>query len=103
MKVIDISAKLTNERSVIKIADGVEFTVKNDKNTVLLVQQELNKEDNKTDIERFDTILKLLIDDDAVKKLDALELPFNDYMIVIKAVLAAATSESFDAIEARFQ
>jgi hypothetical protein len=103
MKVIDISAKLTNEKPVVKISDDMELAVKNDKNTVLLVQQELSREDGRPDIVKFDAVMKLIVGEKAVKALDALELPFNDYTTVVKAVMAAATGEDYDTVDARFQ
>lgn len=104
MKVIDISSKLTNEKPIVKVTEDVELMVRNDKNTVLLVQQELEKNDgSKSDVEKFDTIMKLMVGDIAVRQIDALELSFVDYLMVVKAVLAAATGEEIETIEARFQ
>lgn len=101
MKVIDISSKLTNEKPIIKIAEGMEFPVKNDKNTVLTVNQLFSADGN--DVENFDKILKVLLGEKAVKAIDKLELPYQDYVTIIKGVTAAATGQEIEEVEQRFQ
>lgn len=41
MSMIDISKKLSNDKPVIKIAEGKEYKINNSKNTMLLINQEM--------------------------------------------------------------
>ena len=43
---IDISKKLSNDKPVIKIAEGKEYKINNSKNTMLLINQEMQNNKN---------------------------------------------------------
>lgn len=92
-KTIDITGKLTNERPVLKLGEGLEFEVDNSKNTVLSL-------DEAGGIEKS---MELLLGKEAVKKIEALNLSFENYLYVFFAACSAATGESIEVIEARFQ
>jgi hypothetical protein len=102
MKVIDISSKLSNEKPVIKLADGLEFEVDNDKNKVLIMQQTLSSDEG-DDIEKFDKIITILLGKKAHDKIESLKYSFADYTTIVKAVMAAATDVDYEEIESRFQ
>lgn len=103
MKVIDISAKLTNEKPVVKLNENLEFSVRNDKNTVLLMQQEIIKKNTKTDIEKFDKVLEILIGKETIEKINEINMPLKDYLTVCEAVIAAATGDEMESVSERFQ
>lgn len=101
-KTIDISAKLTNERPRLKLAEGVEFEIDNRKDTVLIVNQKI-QENNLNDLREIDGVLELLIGKEAVQKISEMDISFADYQVIFVACMAGATGEDFEVIEARFQ
>ncbi|MEK4512859.1 hypothetical protein [Paenibacillus sp. FSL K6-2524] len=92
-KTIDITSKLTNDRPVLKLGEGLEFEVDNGKNTVLGMQEDGGLEQS----------LELLLGKEAVEKIEALNLSFENYLYVFFAACSAATGEDIKVIEARFQ
>lgn len=98
-KVYDLTAKIDNEKPVIKIGDK-EFKVNDNHKAVILVQAELEK---KTDTEAFDFVFEKLLGTDAAKEIDAMELSFSSAKTLFMAVMAAASGEELETIESRFQ
>lgn len=101
-KVIDISAKLTNERPTLKLGEGKVYEIDNRKNTVLIMNQKMEKSDL-NNLEEVDEILELLIGKEAVKEINEMNLPFPDYLTIFIGVMAGATGEEYETIEARFR
>jgi hypothetical protein len=101
-KTIDISAKLTNERPRLKLAEGVEFEIDNRKNTVLILDQRL-KEMDFSDLKQVDEALELLLGEESVQKINEMNISFADYQTIFMAALAGATGEEYETVEARFQ
>lgn len=97
---IDITSKLTTEKPQIKLGDLV-CTVNNSKNCVLQIMQIL--EGDGADMDKVDKILPIALGEGVAKKIDAMDLPFADYKMLITAVLAAATNTPYEDAEARFQ
>ncbi len=102
-KIIDISAKLTNERPKIKVAEGKEFEVDDRKNTVIKMNQMIKSDSDVNDVEFIDSMLELLLGKKAVKEIEALDLPFSQYKILMIAVMAAVSGEEYETAESRFQ
>lgn len=100
-KTIDISGKLTNERPVLKLAEGKEYPIDNRKNTVLELNKKLDNSDL-NDLRRVDEALELVLGKEAVAEINASDLTFADYQTVFMAVLAGALGEEFETVEARF-
>lgn len=98
-KIYDLTAKLSNDKPVIKIGDK-EFKVNDNHKAVLLVQTELDK---KSDAEAFDFVFEKLLGKDAKKEIDNMELSFANIKILFLAVMAAASGEELETIEERFQ
>lgn len=101
-KTIDISAKLTSERPKLKLAEGKEYEIDNRKNTILTLDQKV-EELNLNELKNVDEVLKLLLGEKAVKDINEMDLSFFDYQTIFIAVLAGATGEDFDVVEARFR
>lgn len=101
-KVIDISSKLTSERPKLKLAEGKEFEIDNRKNTVLIVEEKL-RSTNLEEIRQVDEVLELLLGKDAVKEINKMDLTFADYQTIFIAVMAGASNEDFEVVEARFR
>ena len=100
--VIDLSAKLTNERPILRIAEGMEYVIDDRKNTVLKISKTL-QENNKDDSQNMDEAIKLALGAKAFKDIEALNLPFMAYRKIITAIMAAVTEEDYEAAEARFR
>lgn len=101
-KTIDISAKLTNERPKLKIAEGVEFEIDNRKNTILILNQKIQETDL-NDLREVDGILELLLGKEAVQKIGEMDISFADYQTIFIACMAGAMGEDFEVVEARFR
>ena len=50
MGMIDISKKLSNEKPILKIAEGKEYKVNNSKNTMLLIDQQMRSGENELNL-----------------------------------------------------
>lgn len=100
-KIIDITGKLTNEKPRIKIAEDFEVEVNVSKNAVIKVQTIVDE--NKSDVGMMDESLKILVGDEAYKRLDEMDLSLSDYKTVYIAVMACVNNESFEEAAERFQ
>ncbi len=100
-QVYDISSKLSGEKKTIKIAEGVEFTVKDGMKEVLKVMEIQKKEDH--DIKDINAVIELLLGKEALAKIDKLNLSFSDYAIIAKTVMAAATGITLEDLDKRFR
>ena len=98
-KVYDLTGKISNEKPIIKIGDK-EFKVNDNHKTVILVQAELEK---KSETEAIDFVIEKLLGAEAAKEIDAMNLSFANTKTLFLAVMAAASGEELETIEARFQ
>ncbi len=101
-KIIDISAKLTNERPKLKLAEDKIYEIDDRKNTVLKMDQEMKNADI-DDVAFIDTMIKLLVGEKAAKEIDAMELSITDYQAIMIALTAAISGEEYEKAEARFR
>jgi predicted nucleic acid-binding protein len=100
-QVYDISSKLSREKKTIKIAEDVEFTINDGKNQVLKVMELQKKESN--DVNDINAVIEVLLGKEALTKIDKLNLSFSDYVIIAKALMAAATNTSLEDFDKRFR
>ena len=98
-KVYDLTAKIGNEKPIIKIGDK-EFKVNDGHKTVILVQAELEK---KPEHEAFDFVFEKLLGKEAKEEIDDMDLSFSEAKTLFLAVMAAASGEELETVEARFQ
>ncbi len=98
-KVYDLTGKIDNEKPIIKFG-GKEFTVNDNHKLVILVQSELEK---KSDSEAFDFVFEKLLGEEAKKEIDDMELSFLGIKTLFIGVMAAASGEELEIVEARFQ
>lgn len=101
MKTIDISSKLSNERPIIKIVEGMEYEIDNSKNTMLKVNQMFTS--GKDDIEMMDTVIKTILGEKAHKEIENMNLSVGDYKIIFTAIMAGVSDITFEEAESRFQ
>ncbi len=115
--IIDISARITNQLPVVKITDEIIVTVNNRKSTIMSMQL-LSKEQERKAKERSDEndgkeefdelsfmskILSMLIGQKNVDAIEKLDLPLPEYKIIYQCIMAAATGQSQEEVEKRFQ
>lgn len=101
-KVIDISAKLTNERPKLKLAENKVYEIDDRKNTVLKMNQKLQNADIE-DIEFIDEMIEMLLGKEAAKEIDEMNLSIVNYQSIMVAIMAAITGEEYDVAEKRFR
>jgi negative regulator of replication initiation len=95
--------KISNEKPTIEITNELTVTVNNSFKKVLAMQELLASNEYKSDVERMAGVLETLLDKKDVKSINDLDLPFNEYLTIVKAVIAAATGQPLSEIEERFQ
>jgi len=112
--IIDISSKITNELPIVKISDEILATVNNRKSVILTMQLLVNEQQRKAkeseegydEFVFMEKILTMLVSPTVVKAINKLDLPLPEYKLVYNAVMAAATGqtlEDMEAAEKRFQ
>lgn len=100
-KMIDISAKISNQLPVIKITDDIVVTVNNRKSNILKMQAFVKEHEKKSKNNNgeFDemafmvAVLKMLVGDKNAEAIEGLDLPLPDYKVIYEAIMTAATGE----------
>lgn len=101
-KTIDISSKLTNERPKLKLTEDKVYEIDNSKNTVLKMNQMMDKSDL-NDPSQIDAIFELLLGKQAVKDINKINPPMPDLITIFIGVMAGALGEEYDVVERRFR
>lgn len=101
-KVIDISAKLTNERPKLKIAEDKIYEIDDRKNTILKLNQKMQSDDTE-DLGFIDDVIKMTLGSKAAKEIADMDLSLSAYQNIMLAIMAAVMGESFEVAEARFR
>lgn len=100
MGMIDISKKLTNDKPVIRITEGKEYKINNSKNTMLLINQEM--QNNKNELEAMDKAVKLALGESAFEEIESMELSFADYKVLFIGIMAGVSDQSYEEVEKSF-
>ncbi|MGJ0848638.1 hypothetical protein ACR77J_18370 [Tissierella praeacuta] len=101
-KIIDISAKLTNERPKLKLAEDKIYDIDDRKNTIILLNQKMEKLDM-NDINAIDEMISVVLGEDAAKEINDMNLSIMAYQSIMIAIMAAVTGEKYEVMEARFR
>lgn len=101
-KIIDISAKLTNERPQLKLAEDKIYDIDDRKNTILLLNQKMQGSDL-NDLNAIDEMIEVVLGEKAAKEINDMNLPIVAYQSIMIAIMAAVTGEEYEAAEARFR
>lgn len=101
-KIIDISAKLTNERPKLKLAEDKIYEIDDRKNTILQLNQKMQNADL-NDLNVIDEMIKVVLGKKAAKEINDMNLPIVAYQSILIAIMAAVTGEEYEAAEARFR
>ena len=97
---IDISKKLSNDKPVIKVAEGKEYKINNSKNTMLLINQEM--QNNKNELAAMDKVVKLALGQNAFQEIESMELSFADYKVLFIGIMAGVSDQSYEEVEKNF-
>ena len=100
MSMIDISKKLSNDKPVIKISEGKEYKINNSKNTMLLINQEM--QNNKNELAAMDKVVKLALGQNASQEIESMELSFADYKVLFIGIMAGVSDQSYEEVEKNF-
>lgn len=101
-KIIDISAKLTNERPKLKLAEDKIYEIDDRKNTIILLNQKIQGTDV-NDINAIDEMISVVLGKEAAKEIDEMNLSIAAYQSIMIAIMAAVTGEDYEVAEARFR
>jgi len=101
-KVIDISAKLTNERPKIKLSEDKIYEIDDRKNTILKLNQKMQNA-NIEDVKFIDEMITTLLGEKAAKEIDGMNLSISNYQSIMIAIMAAITGEEYEVAEKRFR
>ena len=101
-KTIDISAKLTNERPVLKLAKDKIYEVDDRKNTILKFQQAVENEDV-SDIKVIDNLIEMPLGKEAAEEINKMDLSMVGYQSIMIAIMAAIAGEEYEVAEKRFR
>lgn len=97
-KIINITDKLVQERPIIQVGED-QFEVNNSMATVLAFEETANDESSSAMIEA----VKIALGEDAVIKLDILNMSMESYKALIIAIMASVQNLSYEEASARFQ
>ena len=101
-KIIDISAKLTNERPRLKLAEDKIYDIDDRKNTIILLNQKMQESDL-NDLNAIDAMIEVVLGENAAKEINNMNLPIVAYQSIMIAIMAAVTGEEYEVAEARFR
>jgi hypothetical protein len=100
-KIIDISSKITNEPKYLMIAEDFQVKVDDRKNTVLKAMQLM--ENGANDVKEMDKLLELVLGKEATKKINEMDLSFEGYVTIVKAVMSIISNIPLEEFDKRFQ
>ena len=101
-KIYDISAKLTNERPKLKLAEDKIYEIDNRKNTILKMQQKLQEADI-DDLAFLDEVIEMLLGEEAAKELSEMDLSIANYQTIFITIMAAIQEIEYEQAEAMFR
>ena len=99
---VDISNHLEDTVKHIKLGPNKEdvLRVDDNKNTVLKIQELLNKENSNDSVEKA---LELAVGKDGLEKINSMNLSYKSYQSVFIGVMAAIFAQTFEETEKQFR
>jgi len=99
---VNISNRLENSPKFLKIGPGDEnvFKIDDRKNTFLKIQEVLNNEGS---MAGMDEAIKLAMGEEALEKINGMDLSIKAYENIFIGIMAAISSISFEEAEKRFR
>lgn len=101
MSQIDISSKLGKEKPTIKLAEGKIYTVDNSAETYLKMQDKIKDKD--FGIETMYEMIRTLLGEQAETEIKEMSPSINDLQVIVTAISATVSEESYEEMEKRFQ
>ena len=99
-RVVDITSKISNEPSFIKIGLN-SYKVDDSKNNVIKIMNLLEAGSN--ELEMIDEVFKLAIGKKGFDEINKTRVSFNDYQVYFIGIMAALINVSYEEAEKRFQ
>lgn len=100
-QIIDISSKLTNEPKFLVIDKDHQYKVDDRKNTVLKALQIM--ENGANDANEMDKLLELVLGSKALKEINEMDINFEGYVVIVKAVMSIISGTPLEEFDKRFQ
>ena len=97
-QVYDIVNRLTNDKPVIRLAEGKEFKVNNSKNSAILIKA-LSEDKKLDEFEMIDKIIEAGIGKEGLEYINSLKLSLKSYETIMNAIMAAISEEKLEDIE----
>lgn len=99
---VDISQHLEDAPKFLKLGPGDEnvFKVDDSKNTVLKIQEMLNKDDS---IKTINKVIELAIGKEGAKKIEDMNLSMKAFQNVFIGIMSAVSAQSFEETEKQFR
>lgn len=101
MAVFDISSKLGNEKSVIKIAEGKEYEVDTSADKFIEVQEKYLKDN--ASIKDIYEVIRALLGEKALNEIKEMKISVSGLKNLLIAITAIINEESPEEMEKRFQ
>lgn len=99
---VDISQHLEDSPKFLKLGTGDENVYKVDdrKNTVLKIQEMLNKDDS---IETINKVIEIALGKEAAKKIEKMDLSMKAFQNIFIGIMSAVSAQSFEETEKQFR
>lgn len=99
---VNISQHLEDKPKFLKVGSGDEnvFKVDDRKNTVLKIQEIMNKNSG---LEEIDKAIELALGKEAMKKINDMDLSMTAYQNVFIGIMSAINGKSFEETEKQFR
>lgn len=100
-KIIDISTKIANEPKFLLIDNDHQYKVDDRKNTVLKALQIM--ENGANNVDDMDELIKLTLGSKALKEINEMEISFDGYVTIVKAIMSIISNTPLEEFDKRFQ
>ena len=99
---VNIAPHLEDAPKFIKLGEGDEnvYKVNDSKNTVLLIQETLNKDSSHAGMAKA---LELGLGKEAAEKIEAMDISFNAYQNIFIGMMAAISAKPYEEMEKTFR
>ena len=105
-KVINIANKLDREPRYLVLDEAHSYKVDCRKNTVtklMALSEQLDDQKSEESTKLMEEGLELLIGAKAVKEIDAMDLPFDNWQLIFQAAIAVALNKELEDVSADFR
>ena len=98
VKVYDIVNRLQNEKPQIRLTAEHIFTVRNSKNSAILMKG-ISEDKDLDDIKKIDMIIETGLGKEALAVVDKMDLSIGELTVIVNAIMAAISDVDLDEME----